>query len=109
MAAAVTVGCAGVTGQRCAVTVTLTVVETTSGPKIVAIRARRARLSRRTLVLGRERVVVGAGQRRKVTIRLDSVGKRLLIRLHRVRVALALAEGRRVTARRTLTFTLGHG
>jgi len=82
------VSCAGAAGSSCTVTLTLTAVETLRGNKVVAFSARRrARLHKRTVVLGRTRVTVAAGHRRVVSVMLNGSGRRLLgarrtLRLH---------------------------
>jgi len=86
--ARVPVSCAGAAGSSCTVTLTLTAVETLRGNKVVAFSARRrARIHKRTVVLGRTRVTVAAGHRRVVSVMLNGSGRRLLgarrtLRLH---------------------------
>jgi hypothetical protein len=93
--ASVLIACGPGSGA-CVDLVRLEVSETLQGSRIVAVSAARApRRKRRTVVIGRRAVTLAPGQTRTVTISLNSTGKALLARYHRVAAELIVTQGAR--------------
>ncbi len=109
--ATVSVSCRGSGGATCRVGLTLTVVETFKGHRLIAVSARaNTRKIRKTVVLGTASARLTAGQSVKVRIGLNATGRALLAARHTLKAKLAvterLASGRTITlSTQTLTFT----
>ena len=88
----------------CTVGLTLSVTETVKGGKVVAVRAS-ARATDTVVVLGTATVTLTAGQSRTVEIALNSTGKRLLARLHRLKAKLVASEAGKTVSSQTITYT----
>jgi hypothetical protein len=87
--ASLLVSCTGAAGTSCAITVTLTVVETvTGGGRVTAVSAAAAKARRRTVTLGAAKLTLAAGHSATVRVKLDATGRRLLAARHRLRVKL---------------------
>ncbi len=98
-AAAVPTTCTG--PIACKLTLSLSVIQTTRGGRIIALSARKAATVRKTVVVGRATATVAAGATRTVRVPLNLVGRRLLARRPFLRVKLAVTT----TAGRTVTTT----
>jgi hypothetical protein len=81
--------CSAQAAGSCTITLRLTVVETLRGSHILAVAAQRTR--RTTVTIGASTVHLGAGQRRTVTVTLNTTGRRLLAHLHRVAAKLSVS------------------
>jgi hypothetical protein len=102
------VTCTGPTGAKCKLVLKLTVTEVFKGHKLISVTAR-AKLKRRIVAVGIASVTLNAGETRTVRITLNGTGKKLLAKLHklkvRLRVAQTLANGHATTIlSQTLTF-----
>jgi hypothetical protein len=87
------VSCRGQAGATCQLRLALSVTETVSGRKLVALTAsRKRRTTHRVVVVGRANVVLAAGETRSVQISLNAIGKRLLARRHRLRTSLTVNQ-----------------
>ena len=75
----------------CKVSLKLTVVETFHGHKLVAVSARKAKVTHKTVVLGTASATIKAGRKATVRIGLNRTGRRLVAARHKV------------TAKRTVT------
>jgi hypothetical protein len=87
--ASVKITCKGATS--CKVSLRLTVRETLKGHRLVAVSARKQKLTHKTVVLGTASATIGAGHSSTVRIKLNRTGRKLL------------AARRRVTAKLTVT------
>ncbi len=108
--------CEGPPGVSCRVVLTLRVLETLSGHRIIDVAARRRRggagrrhRSKKVVMVGRAAVTLDAGRRRTAHVRLNATGRRLLHARRTLEVSLTvtqrLSAGRsRVISTRTLTF-----
>ena len=101
--------CSAPAGQRCLTKETLTTVETIRNRKVVAVSASGRGNGKRTVVVGRAKGSPAAGSTLKVVVSLNSTGRSLLERFHRLPVTLTVLlnhNGRTTTvARRTVTIT----
>jgi hypothetical protein len=86
---AVGVSCSGVAEATCRLTVELTVIEKLQGHKLVGVAAR---VTRRTVVLGKATVLLKAGHATVVHVALTSTGKRLLARHHPLKAKLLVLQ-----------------
>ena len=106
--ASVRVTCKGSAGSKCKLGFQLSVTETFRGHKLISVTAR-AKLTHKLVVLGAASATLNAGESRTVRLALNSTGKRLLAKRHRLKVRLAitqtLANGKTTAIlSRTLTF-----
>ena len=101
--ATVTLGCSGSTGASCHVKLTLTATETLHDGKLLAVSAK-ASDTKKSVVLGRAMVRIAAGKIKRVTIRLDKAGKRLLTKRHKLRGKLTITAGPGTVATKIVTF-----
>jgi hypothetical protein len=93
--------CSGQAAGSCTITVRLTVVETLRGGRVIAVAARRTarlgrtaaarRSSRKTVTVGAVTVRVPAGQRRTVTVALNTTGRHLLASLRKLTAKLSVS------------------
>jgi Invasin, domain 3 len=86
----VPVACAGSAGTSCTVTLTLTLVETVKGRTLVAVSAakRRTKTTRRIVTVASRTITLAAGRSQDVHVALNSTGRQLLGRLHKLPVIL---------------------
>jgi hypothetical protein len=118
----VTVTCSAQAAGSCTITLRLTVVETLRGSRVIAVAARRTALlgraavarrsSHKTVTVGAVTVHVPAGQRRTVTVALNTTGRRLLRSLHKLTAKLSVSGtvvGAISAQLRSATVTLGGG
>jgi len=106
--ASVVLTCGSGTGT-CSDTVELEVIETLRGRRIVAVAAAGAAgTKRRTVVIGRSAVTLAPGQSRTVVVSLNSVGKSLLSRFHRLAVELIVAQGTHTVRATKLALSTKH-
>jgi hypothetical protein len=105
--ASLPVSCAGAAGASCTLTLTLSVVETVKGGKVIAVMAsagKHQKTKKKTVVLGTATVTLLSGQSRTVRISLNGRGRQLLATRHTLSANLAVVqEGKRI-ASRTITF-----
>jgi hypothetical protein len=95
---------------RCAVKLTMSVTETISKGKVIAVGAAagshgKRKPAKRTVVVGMVEVIVGADKSKTVTLSLNSSGRRLLNARHALAVELTTTTGSHVVSRTTLKFT----
>ena len=96
----VPVGCTGATS--CQVKLTLTVVETLHGKKVVAIAAK---ATKKTVVVGSGSAVLTGGRTQAIKLTLNATGKRLIAKYHVLKTKLAATlSGRAVGSPRTVVF-----
>jgi len=106
----VRLSCPGEAGAPCKLALKLTVTETFKGKKLISVTARKKKkVTKKVVVVGAATVTLRAGESRTVRISLNSTGKRLLAKRHKLKVRLritqTLASGRSTTIRsQTLTF-----
>jgi hypothetical protein len=90
-------------GARCPIQAVATTTERLRGRQVVSVSKRRLR--KHTVVVGRVKVTVASGAKRKITLKLNATGRRLLQRFGRlpVRVTITLTApgGKKVVVRRT--------
>jgi hypothetical protein len=88
------VSCTGAAGSSCTVTLTLSVVQTLVGNKVVAVSAskHKPKRTKRTVVLGSTTVKIAAGKTNTVSVSLNGAGKRLLNSRHTLSVKLTVLQ-----------------
>jgi hypothetical protein len=112
--------CSAQAAGSCTITLRLTVLETLRGSRVIAVAARRtARLARvtaarrtshKTVTVGAVTAHVPAGQRRTVTVALNTTGRRLLASQHKLTAKLSVSGtvvGALSAQLRSATVTLG--
>jgi hypothetical protein len=106
--ASLEVACAGASTSACTDTLTLSVVETLRSGKLVAVAAA-SKTKKKTVTIGHESVTLNGGQSKTVSVALNSTGRALLEREHKLHVKLVLTQtsaGKTVTVKgQTLSFT----
>jgi hypothetical protein len=98
----VPVTCQGDTS--CTVSLKLTVTKTLRGHKLLAISARRTKVTHKTVVLGAGSATIKAGQTATVRIGLNRTGRTLLAVRHKVTARLTVAQGTRTISTQKVTF-----
>jgi hypothetical protein len=110
------ISCTSPSTSVCEVTLTLTVVETLNGTKVVAVAAShnprkhgKRKIVRRTVIVGGATVSVAGGKAKLLKVMLNANGRHLLALRHRLAVKLTTSEAtagrqRKVLAQRTVTF-----
>lgn len=88
--ASVAITCKGDTS--CTVSLRLTVIETMRGHRLIAVSARRAKLTHRTVVLGSATVTVKAGRTATAHVSLNRAGRKLLAARHKLTAKLAVTQ-----------------
>ena len=103
-----TLACFGRGTQSCEFAVTLQVVETFYGRKLIGVMAsaKKLRRVRRIVTVGVVRVRLAGGRRRLVRVRLNGTGLRLLRARKSLPVALTVKQGSRVVRRQRMVFRL---
>ena len=86
----VPISCKG--GTSCRVSLKLTVTETRRGHKVIAVSARRAKVTHKTIVLGTASATISAGRTAKVKIGLNRTGRHLLAARHRLTAKLTVTQ-----------------
>ena len=94
--------CSGRVGARCPVVAKLSAVEELTGGQVVAETAS-AHKHRKVVVLARVKSTLVAGQRKTIHLKLNSAGRRLLAKFHRIKVKLTIAEAGKVIFTKTVT------
>ena len=79
-----TVACKGAAGTSCAVKAALATVEQTRAGKLIALLARKPRIKRKTVTVASAARTIPAGHSLKITLALNSTGRRLLARFHKL-------------------------
>jgi hypothetical protein len=104
--ASVPVICGGGAGASCHLTLTLSVVETLRGGKVIAVIARAGNLKakKRTVLVGSATITLSAGQSATVRILLNGAGRQLLASHHTLTVRLAVGENGYTVGGRNITF-----
>jgi hypothetical protein len=118
----VSLTCSTQAAGSCTIALRLSVVETLRGSRVVAVAARRGarlaeaaparRTSHKTVSVGAVTVHVPAGQRRTVTVALNTTGRRLLASLHKLTAKLSVSGtvvGAISAQLRSATVTFGGG
>ncbi len=106
--AGASVSCTGSAGSSCTVTLTLSVVQTLVGNKVVAVSASKHK-HKRTVVLGKTTVKLAAGKTKTVSVSLNATGKRLLKSRHTLSVELTASQKTGVKSTFTVKFTAKKG
>lgn len=86
------VACSGVAGQSCEILATLTTLEKLRGSKLLAVSAKRRKHPKtrsKTVTVGTTTVTIPAGKTATITIKLNSIGSKLLARYHKLPVHLS--------------------
>jgi hypothetical protein len=98
----VPISCKGDTS--CRVSLKLTVTETLRGHKLIAVSARKAKVTHKTVVLGTASATIKAGRTTTVRISLNRSGRRLLSARHKLTAKLTVTQGRRTVSTQKVTF-----
>jgi hypothetical protein len=85
------------------VSLELTVTETLRGHRVLAVGARKTKVTHRTVVVGTARATVKAGQEQTVRIGLNRTGRNLLAARHRLATKLTVTQ--RIADRNLVIFT----
>ncbi|HEY1774868.1 MAG TPA: hypothetical protein VGG41_01800, partial [Solirubrobacteraceae bacterium] len=105
-AASIPITCRGDTG--CTVSLKLTVTETLQEHRILAVSARKPKVTHKTVLVGTATARVRAGRTRKVPVALNSSGRHLLAARHRLAAKLTVTERiagkNRTISTQTVTF-----
>ncbi|MGA2928644.1 MAG: hypothetical protein ABSG43_22170 [Solirubrobacteraceae bacterium] len=106
--AMVPVSCAGASRTACSMSLTLSLIESLKGGKIIAVaasgnHARTTKSLKRTVVIGTATVTLPTGESRTVKVGLNATGQRLLAARHALKAMLAVAQSGQAIAIRTLT------
>ena len=88
--ASIPITCTGATS--CTVSLKLTVVETLHGHKLVAVSARKGKVTHKTVVLGTASATVKPGHTQTVRIGLNRTGRHLLAKRHKVTAKLTVTQ-----------------
>ena len=103
-AASVPVRCAGASGATCKLSLSLSIMETVKGGKVIAVSAAK----KKTMVLATASVTIAAGQTKTIVIALNAIGKHLLSTRHSLKVKLAITQAgvakASVVSGQTITF-----
>jgi RTX calcium-binding nonapeptide repeat (4 copies) len=106
--ASLVVACAGASTSACSETLTLSVVETLRSGKLIAVAAA-SKTKKKTVTIGHASVTLSGGQSKTVSVALNSTGRALLKREHKLHVKLLLTQtsaGKTVAVKgQTLAFT----
>jgi hypothetical protein len=86
----VPITCTGDTS--CTVSLKLTVTETLRGHRVIAVSARKAKVTHKTLVLGTKSVTIRAGRTQTVHISLNRTGGKLLAARHKLTAKLTVTQ-----------------
>ncbi|MGZ4165801.1 MAG: hypothetical protein ACXVFO_04275 [Solirubrobacteraceae bacterium] len=86
----VPITCKGATS--CTVSLKLTVTETLRGRKIIAVSARKAKLTHKTVIPGTASATIKAGRKATVRISLNRTGRSLLAAHHRLAAKLSVTQ-----------------
>ncbi len=86
----VPITCTGDTS--CKVSLKLTVRETLRGHRVIAVSARKAKVTHKTLVLGTKSATIGAGRTQTVHISLNRTGRKLLAARHKLTAKLTVTQ-----------------
>jgi hypothetical protein len=107
--AAVPVSCSH--AGSCTVTLTMSVTETTAKGKVIAVgasdtlHAKRVKKLKKTVVVGKIKVTLAAGQKKTVKLALNAAGKRLLSTRRALEVKLTTVTGKKTISSTKLKFT----
>ena len=105
--ASVPITCTGDTS--CTVSLKLTVTKTLKGGKVIAVSARKAKVTHNTLVIGTASATIAAGRTVTVKVGLNRTGRRLLSVRHRLTTTLTVTQriggGNRTISTQKVTFT----
>lgn len=96
-----TLACEGAAGTSCPIEGSLSTVEKTRDGKVVAVASgARAKQRSRQVAVGAARATIKAGQKVKLTLTLNALGRRLLKRFHKlpVHLSVVLVTGTRKAA-----------
>jgi hypothetical protein len=85
----VTLSCQGPAGASCAVNLALTTVERKRGGHLIAVVARRTHIKSKRVTIGSLKATIAAGQTVKLTIKLNSTGRKLLAHFGRLPASLS--------------------
>jgi hypothetical protein len=88
--ASVPITCKGDTS--CTVSLKLTVVETLRGHRLIAVSARKAKVTHKTVVVGTAKATVKAGHKQTVRIGLNGTGRKLLKARHKLTAKLTVTQ-----------------
>jgi hypothetical protein len=98
----VPIACNGST--TCTVSLKLAVTETLRGHKVIAISARRAKVTHKTVVLGTASATIAAGRTATVRISLNRAGRTLLAARHKLTATLTVSQANRTISTQKVTF-----
>lgn len=99
----VRIACKGDTS--CKVSLKLTVTETLRGHRLIAVSARKAKLTHKTVVLGTVSATIKAGRKATVHVGLNGTGRHLLAARHKITAKLAVVQRKRTISTQKVKFT----
>jgi WD40 repeat protein len=103
-----TLGCKGASSQSCSMTMAVTVQETLSGSKILAVKAlaekKQPKRTVKTIVIGSLSVKLQGGTKKTVTLTLNSKGAALVKKRHSIPARVKVTQGKNVLRSQNVTF-----
>jgi DNA-binding beta-propeller fold protein YncE len=103
-----TLSCSGASSQSCSMTMSVTVQETLSGSKIVAVKAvaKKAKPKRavKTVVIGSVSVKLDGGTKKTVKLTLNSKGRALVAKRDSVPAEVKVTQGKKLLRGQRVTF-----
>jgi 6-phosphogluconolactonase len=103
-----TLSCTGAASQSCSMTMSVTVQETLSGSKIVAVKAlaakKKPKRTVKTIVIGSVSVKLTGGTKKTVKLTLNSKGRALVTKRHSVPAQVEVTQGKKLLRSQRVTF-----
>jgi hypothetical protein len=88
----------------CKVSLKLTVTEKFRGHKLIAVSARKGKVTHKTVVLGTASATIKAGRTATVRISLNRTGRKLVAARHKLTAKLTVTQGHRTVSTQKVTF-----
>ena len=103
-----TLTCKGPSGDHCSDQLTLTVTETLSGGKVIAVSAAKPNRSAKGVVtIGTARIKLATGKSHQLTVRLNRLGQRLLMARRKLSARLSVVQGHTFQTRKVTLHAVG--
>jgi hypothetical protein len=103
--ASVSLSCPASVASCLPVTLAISVVESLTGGKVVAVSASKAKRKQRTVEIGSAQIRLRPGQKRTATVKLNATGRTLLTAHKRLRAIFTVRAGTKKLLTRAVTFT----
>jgi hypothetical protein len=103
-AAKVTISCPSDSSASCTVKFALTVTETVSGKKVIALTAKKTKTHKRTVTVGSAAATVSPGATKRIAVALNRTGTKLLKTHHKLTVRLSVIQSGKTLVAKNLVF-----